>query len=162
MIYSLDTNVLIQSWNGCYSPGFCADYWVCLDELINRGTIFIAEEVYRELKKEDDNLFNWVNIRKDKFVREINESVEGSLSRIYRHEPNRRLVDSIKSRSIADPWVIAHAITENATVVTKENFESNPTKRIKIPNVCEFMGVPWMNDFQFINEVQIYFSAQFR
>lgn len=103
MIYSLDTNVLIQSWNGCYSPEFCKDYWICLDELINRGTIFIAEEVYRELKKQDDNLFNWAKIRKDRFVREINESVEESLSRIYRHEPNRRLVDSIKSRSTADP-----------------------------------------------------------
>jgi hypothetical protein len=33
---------------------------------------------------------------------------------------HRNLVDNTKKRSLADPWVIAHAINENATVVTKE------------------------------------------
>ena len=161
MIYSLDTNVLIQAWNGYYSPDFCADYWNCMDNLIQAGIIFIAEEVYRELEKEDDDLFQWAKSRKDEFVHEIDDDVEDNLKRIYDFDPkHRRLVDSIRSRSIADPWVIAHAITDNAIVVTKENFETQSNKRIKIPNVCENMGVQWINDFQFIKDVQISFTAQ--
>jgi hypothetical protein len=57
--------------------------------------------------------------------------------------------------------VIAHAIYENATVVTKENKETAlNTKRIKIPNVCDNMGVRWINDFEFIQEIGIKFSCK--
>lgn len=162
MKFCLDSNVLIEAWNGYYAPGFCKDYWKCLEELSDRGSIFVTEKVFREIEKRDDELFKWVKQQKELLVREISKDVESNLQRIYLSERNRRLIDSIKGRSIADPWVIAHAMAEKATVVTKENYESNPTKRIKIPNVCEEMGVPWMNDFEFIREVKIFFSAELR
>jgi len=68
------------------------------------------------------------------------------------------LVDNTRQRSLADPWVIAHAMNSNACVVTKENLETAAnSKRIKIPNVCENMGIRWINDFAFIEEVNISF-----
>ncbi len=61
---------------------------------------------------------------------------------------HENLVDNTKGRSLADPWVIAHAINEKATVVTKEEkVTALNSNRIKIPNVCENMGVRWINDF---------------
>ena len=46
------------------------------------------------------------------------------------------LVSAVKGRSIADPWVIAHAQSEKAAVVTLEQkaVRSGP---IKIPDVCK-------------------------
>jgi len=81
--------------------------------------------------------------------------------KIYKANPvHNNLVNNVKNRSIADPWVIAHAMAEDATVVTKENMEARPSdKRIKIPNVCKNMGVPWLDDFGFIREIKIRFSC---
>lgn len=70
-----------------------------------------------------------------------------------------RLVDSIKQRSIADPWVIAFAMSENAIVVTKEEPAGPDSRRVKIPDVCSSLNVPWMNDFEFAREVGIRFNA---
>jgi hypothetical protein len=48
----------------------------------------------------------------------------------------------------------------NSTVVTKEIKETAlNSKRIRIPNVCENMGIRWINDFQFINELDIKFKC---
>jgi hypothetical protein len=71
-----------------------------------------------------------------------------------------RLVDSIKQRSVADPWVIAFAMAEKAVVVTKESPSSAPTKRVKIPDVCRALDVPYLNDFDFAREVGIRFAAR--
>jgi hypothetical protein len=83
------------------------------------------------------------------------------LQKIYAVNPvHKNLVDNITGRSLADPWVIAHSLHENATVVTKEEkITALNSKRIRIPNVCDNMGVRWMNDFQFIDELGIKFKC---
>jgi hypothetical protein len=85
----------------------------------------------------------------------------GGLSAIYAANPlHKFLVDNTRQRSLADSWVIAHAMNSNACVVTKENLETAAnSKRIKIPNVCENMGIRWINDFSFIEELNISFSC---
>jgi len=80
---------------------------------------------------------------------------------MYAADPgHKKIVDNIKGRSLADPWVIAHAMDKSATVVTKENKETAlNAKRIKIPNVCDNMGIKWMDDFQLVKELGIKFSC---
>lgn len=57
--------------------------------------------------------------------------------------------------------MIAHALREGATVVTKEEkVTAVNSTRIKIPNVCEKMNVSWMNDFQLIIELGIVFTCE--
>ena len=71
------------------------------------------------------------------------------------------LVDNTKARSLADPWVIAHALAKNATVVTKEvKVTAVSSKKIKIPNVCENMNVRCINDFKMIDELNISFRCE--
>ncbi len=73
------------------------------------------------------------------------------------------MVDNTKARSLADPWVIAHAINENATVVTKEEkVTALSSTRIKIPNVCDNMGIRWINDFDFVHELGIHFTCSIK
>lgn len=77
------------------------------------------------------------------------------------HRSHKNLVDNTKARSLADPWVIAHAINENATVVTKEEkVTALNSPKIKIPNVCDNMKVRWINDFQFIEELGVQFNCK--
>ncbi|MEA3496687.1 MAG: DUF4411 family protein [Bacteroidota bacterium] len=159
--YCLDTNFFIEAWNKYYSPDFCSEYWEIIDELAKQGIVFITREVKKEIDKGDDNLRNWL---KDKsyIVKPIDESVQLNLKKLYAKDKSHQyLANNIKNRSIADPWVIAHAMAENAIVVTKEylSTSSNPQK-VKIPDVCENMNVKWINDFDFIKEVNIKFNCK--
>ena len=162
-IYCLDANVLIQAWQKYYSPKFCPEYWDILNDLGIQGRIFIPEIVQEEITRTEDDLSKWLKESKIP-VRKISEQVTKCLQSIYsKNQIHKQLVDNTRNRSLADPWLIAHAINENATVVTKENKETAAnSKRVKIPNVCENMGVKWIDDFQFIKEIGINFNCNLK
>ena len=113
-------------------------------------------EVKHEIEKTDDGLKKWVQDRPYLFRDETPEA-NANIRQILAKFP--QLIDSSKGRSMADPWVIAHAMSEGAIVVTKELPNSSVSKRIKIPDVCDAFGVEWMNDFDFVDEIGIKFSA---
>ncbi len=157
--YCIDANVLIQAWQKYYSPKFCPDYWNVLDELGKQNKIFICEDVYGEIKKTEDDLYDWLkkcNIP----IKKSSENVIKCLKEIYQNPLHLKLVDNTKNRSLADPWVIAHAMSENAVVVSKEEkITATNTDKVKIPNVCENMNVRCINDFEFIHEIKLKFTC---
>lgn len=159
--YCLDANVLIQAWQKYYNPKFCPDYWTVLIELGTHDRIFVPELVYEEITRTEDDLSKWLKGSKIP-IRKISEPVTVCLQKIYATDPiHKTLVDNTKARSLADPWIIAHAMHEGAIVVTKEEkVTAISSKRIKIPNVCDNMGIRWINDFDFIDELGIRFSAE--
>ncbi|MDZ4809284.1 MAG: DUF4411 family protein [Bacteroidota bacterium] len=167
-IYCIDANVLIQSWQKYYSPDLCPDYWDILNELGKQGRIFIPEEVRNEIVvadnsgKIEDDLSKWLK-RSLIPIHKPSENVIACWQKILQTDlTHKLLVDNIKGRSLADPWLIAHAMDMNATVVTKENIDSAMnSKRVKIPNVCKNMGVRCINDFEFVKEIGVKFSAKF-
>ncbi len=159
-IYCLDANVLIEAWQKYYSPKFCPGYWDILNNLGSQGKIFIVEEVFNEITRTEDDLSDW--LKKSKIpVKRIDGKVTKCLQNIYAKDPSHQtLVDNTKARSLADPWVIAHAMNEGAVVVTKEGkVTALNAKRVKIPNVCENMGIAWINDFEFVAELNIQFTC---
>lgn len=159
--YCLDANVLIQAWQKYYSPQICPNYWDILDYLGTQNIIFMSEVVYDEIVRTDDDLSKWLKTSKIP-IKKIDGQVTKCLKDIYSADPSHKfLVDNTKARSLADPWVIAHALSENAVVVTKEEKVTalNSTK-IKIPNVCDKMKVSWINDFQLIEELGIKFKCE--
>jgi len=159
--YCLDANVLIEAWQKYYAPEVCPDYWCVLVELGKRDIIFIPEMVREEILRTEDDLAKWLRTSKIP-IRKIDGRVTSCLRNIYTNNPvHKYLVDSIKGRSLADPWVIAHAISEKATVVTKEiRINALNSQRIRIPNVCDNMGVRWINDFDLIKELDIKFTCK--
>ena len=153
-LYCLDTSALIQPWNTYYAMDLCPDYWAVIDKLAADGVFFCTMEVKREIKKKDDGLSAWVEARPHIF-REITEDVQRNLRRIL--ATHKELVKAGKDRSMADAWVVAHAITENATVVTKEGFAP---RKIKIPDVCGHYSVRCIDDVEFVRETGVRFSAK--
>ncbi len=166
-IYCIDANVLIQAWQKYYAPDICPDYWDILNELGSQGRIFIPEEVKNEIvvpddkEKTEDDLSKWLK-RSSIPVHKPTEQVIKCWQNILQANPlHQHLVDNIKGRSLADPWVISHALSVKATVVTKENLDiALNTKRIKIPNVCNNMGIRWIDDFTFVKELGLKFSCR--
>lgn len=159
--YCLDTNVLIQAWQKYYSPDICPSYWVILNSLGVDNIIFMPEQVYEEIVRTDDDLSKWLKSSQIP-VKKMDEQVIECLKDIYDADPNHKyLVDNTKQRSLADPWVIAHAMREKATVVTKEEkITAVNSRKIRIPNVCEKMNVSWLNDFHFLMELGVEFICR--
>lgn len=54
-------------------------------------------------------------------------------------------------RNGADPFVIGLAISRSGTVVTEEKLKGNLDKP-RIPDVCDALGVPWLNLMNFVAE----------
>lgn len=158
--FCLDANVLIQAWQKYYNPKFCPDYWNVLIELGHQQIIFIPEVVYQEIVRTEDDLSAWLKASKIP-IKKITEPVTICLKEIYSSNPiHQNLIDNTRSRSLADPWVIAHAMHENATVVTKEEkVTALNSIKIKIPNVCDNMGIRWINDFNLVDELNIKFKC---
>ncbi|HEV2481334.1 MAG TPA: DUF4411 family protein [Puia sp.] len=160
--YCIDANVLINAWNQYYHQDFCPDYWKELRRFGLAGRIFLPEIVKEEIVRADDSLADWVK-GSGIPVYPIEGSTTAIVAKIYKKDArHQQLVDATKQRSIADPWVIAHAIEQNACVVTKEHKETQTDRRVKIPNVCDNMGVKWINDFQMIRELGLHFSCTVR
>lgn len=155
-VFCLDSNVFIQAWNDYYAPDQCPEYWEILDELARNGQIFCCEEVKREIEKKDDELCAWLKARPH-FVQGITTEIQQHLRTVL--DKYRFLVNSRKDRSMADPWVVAHAIASAAVVVTKEMPAGENAKNPKIPDVCNGMKVGWINDFQFNRQLGIRFTA---
>ncbi len=153
--YCMDANALIEPWNKYYSPSI-SNYFDILEQLIAEGRIFCPEEVALEIEKGDDLLFKWLKKNESVFVKKINIDVQYKVRKILAKFP--RLIDSKKQRSMADPWVVAHAWSSNAVVVTKE-FPADSIKKCKIPDVCDYFNIPWMDDIRFVTEIGITFKA---
>lgn len=159
--YCLDANFFVQGWNKYYSPDFCSGYWDIIDSLGKQGIVFIPQEVMSELQKKDDNLKKWLKDKKH-LEHKIDLKVQNCLKEMYNNNPSHKLLtNSEKNRSMADPWVIAHAMAEKAVVVTKETKDTSPSsKKVKIPNVCENMNIECIDDFEFIRRMKLNFDCK--
>jgi hypothetical protein len=158
--YCLDANVLIQAWQNYYSPVFCPDYWKILNQLGSQDVIFLPQDVSDEITRTHDDLAVWLK-NSNIPVYKKDGPVTLCLKNIYSVNPDHKfLVSENNKHSLADPWVIAHAMNQNAIVVTKEIKDAiiKPVN-IKIPHVCDNMGIRWIDDFQMVKELNIRFSC---
>jgi hypothetical protein len=117
MPYCVDTSGRLDGWERHYPPNIFPTLWTKIDGSIVAGDIFSSEEVYIELQKKADELHDWVKDRKQMLV-PLSEEIQLIAVGLLREYP--RLVDTLRGRSKADPFVIATAIERNAVVVTGE------------------------------------------
>lgn len=146
-IYSFDANSLITPWRVYYPIISFPALWGCFDELISMGRLKCAEPVFDEVKKGGDELSEWIEKRKDKVVYTWDEPIQVAVVNIQRQFAS--LVDP-NGPSGADPWVIALAKVVGGHVVTFEKKAGPGAKRVKIPNVCESLGISCLSVFDVI------------
>ncbi len=143
MKYSIDTSVIIEGWTRDFPPDIFPHVWTKMEELIDNGVVLASEEVLVELEKKHDKAYEWACKRKHIFIPtngdgKIQEAVRSIL------QNHRKLVDTRKNRSGADPFVIALAMVKHLSVITAENL-SGSLERPKIPDVCEALSIPYLN-----------------
>ena len=149
MKYSIDTSAILDGWQRYYPPDVIPGLWEKLEELIDKGDLIATEEVLIELKKkEGDVAYKWAKKHDQMFI-PIDSKIQIEVTKIL--GSHRKLIDTRKNRSAADPFVIALAIVENCKVVTGERPTTSLT-RPHIPDVCRAMNVPWIDLVQLCRE----------
>ena len=153
MPYCVDTSGWLDGWQRNYPPDVFPTLWTKVEEVVAGGEVFSSEEVYVELQKKDDEIHDWIQARKEMLV-PLTEEIQTLASHLLLEFP--RLVDTLRNRSKADPFVIATAIDRKATVVTGEPVTGNMNKP-RIPDVCNVKGVRCITFLQMIRELKLTF-----
>ena len=105
MAYSLDTSGLLDGWVRYYSPDVFPSLWKQMEAAAADGTIVAVQDVLLELERQDDDVFAWAK-RHVTFV-QLEDEIQASATEILARFP--QLVNTRRSRSVADPFVIALA-----------------------------------------------------
>jgi Domain of unknown function (DUF4411) len=155
-VYCFDTSSLVHAWRRAYPPKRFSRLWAFFDDLIEGGRMVASIEVLNELKKKDDDVFEWAKVRKESMFREIDDEIQDQIGRIMAEYP--RLVDTKTGKSGGDPFVIAQAMIQSPyhIIVTEE--QGGSSKSPKIPYVCIQEGVRHINLLTLIEEEDWSFS----
>ena len=149
MRYSIDTSSLINGFRINYPYLNFPRLWnEHLPSLVASGELRATEEVYIELKRQDDELIQWIEDYRDDLFVEVDEEIQYEVREILRS--HTALVHAGRGRSGADPFVIALAKLNVCTVVTEEGRGS--AKNPKMPDVCDDLGVPYIRLVDLIGE----------
>lgn len=149
MIYCIDSSAWLDGWVRDYPQDVFPTLWDKLAERVSDGVLKCSEEVYVELKKKDDGIYDWLKARKEVVV-PIDEPIQGIVSELLERYP--RLVDTHRNRSQADPFVIATAEILQGVVVTGEKPRGN-LEVPKIPDVCEARNIRCISFLEMLREL---------
>lgn len=146
--YSFDTSSLLNGRRDLLPPGTFVSLWDSIESMIASGHIRCVDEVRHELAKREDSVHDWAKSQTELFVA-LTADVQVAAREVLTAHP--RLVGVGGGRNGADPFVIALARARDGVVVTEELLTGNIEKP-RIPDVCNAMGVRWLNLVRFVQE----------
>lgn len=152
----LDANVFITAKNTYYGLDIVPAFWSWLEDQAAVGTLASTDLIYDELKDGGDDLADWVRERQQLIfhVRSDSATVAGYVDRIHRWARRERYRDHAIAdfMDCADPFLIGAAAQDGYTVVTQEVLTTS-RRKIKIPNVCRYLGVSYENTFEMMRRL---------
>lgn len=120
-VYCIDASALINitRYPG-YPRAIFPTIWEKLEYMITGVELISHEEVYKEIKKRNDSIYQWCKQNKNMF-KDIDECQRKELGNIEtKYDPVYWATEMNKGGPWADPWVIALSICEDAIIVTDE------------------------------------------
>ena len=161
MKFLLDSNTLIEAKNRYYDMTVCPAYWNWIIESNAKNDVASIEMVAAELKKGNDDLAKWVEANTSLFLPESDAETQkyfGDVLQLLTAEAPKMKAGALDVFVAgADPWLIAKAMAINATVVTHEASNPDILKRFTIPNICVKLGVPYLNTFELLSQLDARF-----
>ena len=161
--YLLDANVFIEAKRRYYAFDVCPGFWECLVWYHQGACIHSIDRVKEELERGADELFEWTKsvMPHACFASCDNTTVTGQYAEIMawvqsqdQFFPEAR---AEFARS-ADGWLIAYAKAKNLILVTHEALAPDARNNVPIPNVCEAFGVPYVDTFEMLRDLEAKFE----
>lgn len=145
--YILDANVFINSHQVHYGMDFCPAFWDWLIARNKAGRIFSIDRVCTELEACDDMLCTWAKEQGNGFFLPFDQDASNQLARVVgwveaQAQFRRSAKDAFSAG--ADMYLIAFALAHGHVIVTQEAPAPLSQKDVKIPDVCDGVGVKWI------------------
>ncbi len=152
MTYLIDSDVFIQAKNRHYPFDVCPGFWEWLDSAHAQQRVFSVARVRDELLGGQDELAEWARERQPFFLEPDERVVEcmGEVSTwVELTTPAYTTAAIAQFLNAADYYLVAHARAKGFTVVTAE-VAADTVKKVKIPNACSGLGVPYTTVFDML------------
>lgn len=146
-VYCIDTSALMDLTER-YPDSVFPTLWKNIEALVSQKRLIAPREVFKEIVW-DVQLQNWAKKHR-KMFKDLDKEQIQYVKEIEAKYPS--LVDSGKTTPDADPFIIALAKVENATVITSEKSASPTSTRVKIPDVCPAYGIKCVSLTEWFNE----------
>ena len=161
MSYLLDADVFIRAKNLHYGLDFCPAFWDWLIKSNQAGQVFSIEKVKGEIERGNDELTEWSKTQDGLFFLKPDSGIFPAMEQVTNWVNDNDYTASAKNTFLqaADYYLIAHALTDDFVVVTHE-LSANTANKVKIPNVCEGVGLKVMTPYEMLRDEQVRFVLE--
>lgn len=148
--YCIDSSALIELWNpdNWQLPKDVSQLiWSHVDSLVAQQRVISSREVYEEIKDDlNEDFQQWMRAHKDIFLELDDEQIQLGKSIV-----NKYPLLTEGGRNHADPFVVAVAKANNATVIGCEKPVTTTHSQIrpKIPSLCHEHGIHYVTIKEF-------------
>lgn len=155
--YCFDSSAFINSWRRYYSPSVFPTLWDKFAELIIEDRIIMPKEAEKEIMNGRDELALWFK-EHNQCVKKYTAEQLQIVQEIVNKYPKVSQYKKVRPYH-ADPFILALAKIENATVVTYEGNDGNHEDP-KIPQLCVEYKIQCCDMITFFQKEKIYFRHQ--
>lgn len=161
--YLVDANVLMEAHRHYYTFDLCPGFWECVVWHHKQGVMSSIDRVKDEIEDGKDALSHWVkrSCPASFFVATTDRKVADSYGKIIvwtQSQKQYKPEAQAKFASAADGWLVAHAREHGFVVVTQEAPAPESRSEIKLPDVCNSFGLPYLGTFEMLKELKVRFT----
>jgi len=151
MAYLLDSDVLMEARKKHYGFDICPGFWDWIIAQHAAGMVLSVEKVREEIGAGNDVLVTWAAAQPEGFFADVDAATLAVFARVSTWAAGQAYTQGAVADFLqkADYYLVAHALAHGCTVVTHE-VPSNSINKIKIPDACNGLGVPFINPFEML------------
>ena len=157
--FLVDANFFIQAHRAYYPLDVVPSFWRKVKELAHKSVIISIDKVRNEIYSSEDDLKHWCkgNLPDDFF--KGSHSIIGdyqtviSWAKTMDHHYQPRAISEFFAADEADAWLVGYALAHNTPIVTYEISQPNRKNKIKIPEACDAVGVPYLNTIEMLRQL---------
>jgi len=155
----VDSNFFIQAHRDTYPLDVAISFWQKISQLAIGGQIISIDKVKAELNRNKDALTDWcdTNLPLGFFINSAPVVAHyATVINVARHRQppyNQRALDIFFDSEEADAWLIAHALSTGASIVTHETSQPLKIARVKIPDICISLGIRTLSTIEMFREL---------
>lgn len=166
--FLVDSNFWITCANALYPQRHFPSFWAAMETYLADGTILHHWSVDEELHRKKDGIAAWLDgLANDGKLTVINRPRDTpesyievcswplSCDRPHAKPYTRAAISVFQDATRADAWLCAQAMESGYTLVTREKPEPQAYKAIKIPDVCEGLGISCLNFMDFFDAIDL-------
>lgn len=166
--FLVDSNFWITCANEFYPQKHFPSFWAAMEVYLADGRILYHWSVDDELHRKKDYIAAWFDDLADNgkltvinrprntpksYIEVCNwpTSCTRPLAKPY----TRTAISVFQDATRADAWLCAQAMESGYTLVTREKPEPQAYKSVKIPDVCEGLGISCLNFTDFFDAINL-------